>query len=302
MKKLIEAVPNFSEGRDEMILSSLARAIESCPGVRLLDRESDPSHNRSVFTLVGEGEPVAEASFRSVAEAVRRIDLNRHKGEHPRMGACDVLPFVPVSGATMGDCAALARRVGERVGRELGVPVYLYEEAATRPERRNLAEIRKPQFEGLRELIGRDPNRKPDFGPDRIHPTAGATAVGARFFLIAYNVNLATADVSVAKEIARRIREKDGGFPKVKALGFFLEDRRLAQVSMNLTNFTVTPILAVFEAIEREARSRGVGVVESELVGLAPEAALPPGVPQRIRLSRFDPDSQLIERRLLKSP
>ncbi len=300
MKKLIECIPNFSEGKKTETLEAISSAILGVPGVELLDREADPNHNRSVFTMVGEAGPVADAAFRAVAVAAGWIDLNHHQGEHPRMGACDVLPFVPLSGATMEDCVALAKQTGERIGNKLGIPVYLYEEAATRPERRNLAEIRKPQFEGLKDLIGKDPERKPDFGPSRIHATAGAIAVGARFFLIAYNVNLKTDNVALAKEIAKKIREKDGGFPKVKAMGFFLEDRKLAQVSMNLTNFTVTPILTVYEAIEREAKEKGVEILESELIGLAPQAAFPDGLAQRIRLARFDPETQIIERRIAR--
>lgn len=296
--KLVECIPNFSEGKNEKTLEALAKTIESATGVRLLDRTADPNHNRSVFTFVGEPGPVAEAAFRAVALASKTIDLREHRGEHPRMGACDVLPFVPLEGASMDDCVTLARACGERIGRELGIPVYLYEEAATRPERKNLADIRKPQFEGLRDSIGKDPQRAPDFGPPAIHPTAGAMAVGARFFLIAYNVNLASPDVALAKEIAKKIREKDGGFPKVKAMGFFLEDRQLAQVSMNLTNFQVTSVRTVYEAIEKEAKSRGVEILESELIGLAPAAALPAGVPQRVKLARFDAAEQIVENKL----
>lgn len=296
--KLVECVPNFSEGKNEQTLAAIAKAIEAVSGARLVDREADGNHHRAVFTLVGEPQAVAEAAFRGVAQAAKLIDLRHHQGEHPRMGACDVLPFIPLEGATMEDCIALARSTGERIGKELGIPVYLYEEAATRPERKNLAEIRKPQFEGLRDLIGKDPSRKPDFGPEKIHPSAGCMAVGARFFLVAYNVNLTTEDVSIAKDIAKKIREKDGGFPKVKAMGFFLEDRKLSQVSMNLTNFTVTPVLTVFEAIEKEAKARGVEILESELIGLAPAAALPSGVPQRVKLARFDPAAQIIENKL----
>jgi glutamate formiminotransferase len=228
---------------------------------------------------------------------MKRIDLREHTGEHPRMGATDVVPFVPVAGATMERCVQLARRCGQRLGDELGIPVFLYEQAATRPERRNLADVRKGQFEKLRELIGTDPARDPDFGPRAIHPTAGATAVGARKFLIAYNVNLRTADVELAKAIAKAIREKDGGFKCVKAMGFELEDRRLAQVSMNLTDFETTPILTVYEEVERRAKSAGVEVEESELVGLAPAAALPDAVARRVKLRDFDPRQQIVERR-----
>ncbi len=302
---LIECVPNFSEGRRAEVVDEIVAAAAAVPGVSVLDRTSDPSHNRSVVTLVGGGveggAELVEAAVRMAGVAARRIDLREHQGEHPRMGATDVIPFVPVSGATMAQCVALARRCGQRLGDELGIPVFLYEQAATRPERRNLADVRKGQFEKLRELIGSDPARDPDFGPRAIHPTAGATAVGARKFLIAYNVNLRTGDVDLAKAIAKSIREKDGGFPCVKAMGFHLEDRNLAQVSMNLTDFETTPILVAYEEIERRARAAGVEVEESELVGLAPAAALPDAVARRVKLRDFDPERQIVERRAARS-
>jgi glutamate formiminotransferase len=272
--------------------------IRAVDGVRLVDHTMDPDHNRAVVTFVGEGAPVSEAAFRAAARAKEVIDLNQHQGEHPRMGATDVVPFVPLEGSTMEECVGLAHRLGERVGRELAIPVFFYEAAALDPSRRNLADVRKGQFEGLRERIGTDPSRVPDAGPNRIHPTAGATAIGARFFLIAFNVNLETKDVQVAKDIAKKVREKDGGLPGIKAMGFYLDDVELSQVSMNVCNFQATSLLRVYEEIEREARARGVAIRESELVGLAPRAALPPGVPERIRLRGFDPVQQIIEERI----
>ncbi len=297
---LFELVPNFSEGRRAEVVDALVEAMLSPGGVYLLDKEMDADHNRCVLTLAGEGDALVEAALRGAAEAVKRIDLNEHRGAHPRMGALDVCPFVPLDDSTMEEAVALARKTGERIGRELEIPVFLYEEAASRPERRNLAKVRKGQFEGLKESIGKDPEREPDFGPNRIHPTAGAVAVGARFFLVAYNVNLETDDVSVAKRIAGKVRERDGGLPSVKALGFFLEDLGLAQVSMNLTNYRVTPIRKAFDAVAAEAEREGVGVRESELVGLVPREALDEETARHIKLVGFDPEVQILERRLEK--
>ena len=295
MDEIIECVPNFSEGRDRAKVDAIVAAARAAGAVKVLDLELDASHHRSVFTFAGTIAEVEKAAFAAVAAARERIDLNVHQGEHPRMGATDVLPFVPVRGTTMEACVALARRVGRRIGEELAIPVFFYEEAATRPERRNLADVRAGEFEGLREAIGRDPARAPDFGPPRIHPTAGATAVGARFFLVAYNVNLESDDVKLAKSIAKQIRERDGGLKCVKALGFFLEERRLAQVSMNLTNYQVTSIEKVYGEIERLARAAGVAIKESELVGLAPRAALPAETAARVKLAGFDPKKQILE-------
>jgi glutamate formiminotransferase len=294
---VIECVPNFSEGRRLEVVDAIVASAAAVPSVHVLDRTSDASHNRSVITLVGSGEDLVEAAVRMARTAMERIDLREHTGEHPRMGATDVVPFVPVAGVTMSRCVELARSCGRRLGEELGIPVFLYEFAATRPERKNLADVREGQFEGLREKIGTDPARVPDFGPAQIHPTAGATAVGARKFLIAYNVNLASNDVKLAKRIAKSIREKDGGFKCVKAMGFHLADRDLAQVSMNMTDYETTSLLTVYEAIERLAGEAGVKPLESELVGLAPAAALPGDVPARIQLRDFDPGKQIIERR-----
>ena len=295
LREIVECVPNFSEGRQPEVVDAIVAAATGAGAVKMLDREMDANHHRAVVTFAGPIREVERAAFAAVAAARERIDLNRHQGEHPRMGATDVLPFVPVRGASMEACVALARRVGRRIGEELAIPVFFYEEAATRPERRNLADVRAGEFEGLREKIGTDPARAPDFGPPHIHPTAGATAVGARFFLVAYNVNLASDDVKLAKAIAKKIRERDGGLKCVKALGFFLEDRKLAQVSMNLTNYQVTSIERVYAEIEGLARAAGVGILESELVGLAPRAALPDGVPARVKLAGFDPKKQILE-------
>ncbi len=294
---LIECVPNFSEGRRAQIVDEIVAAMAGVSGVSVLDRTSDASHNRSVVTMVGSGENLVEAAVRGAGVAAKRIDLREHSGEHPRMGATDVIPFVPVAGATMAHCVELARECGRRLGEELGIPVFLYEAAATRPERRNLAKVREGQFEGLRDLIGKDAARDPDFGPRAIHPTAGCTAVGARKFLIAYNVNLASNDVALAKSIAKAIREKDGGFPCVKAMGFHLADTDLAQVSMNMVDYETTSLLTVYEAIERLAREAGVEPLESELIGLAPAAALPDAVARRVKLRDFNPAQQIVERR-----
>lgn len=297
MKPIVECVPNFSEGRDLAILDQIVVAMSAVPGITLLGREMDASHNRSVVTLVGEGEAVVEAAFQGAAKAIELIDLTRHQGEHPRMGAVDVIPFVPVRGATMADCVELAQRLGRRLGDELKLPVFLYEEAASRPDRKNLADVRRGQFEGLREAIGKDPDRTPDYGPNSIHPTAGAVAVGARPFLVAYNVYLGTPDVQVAKKIAAAVRGANGGLQFVKALGFFIEERGLAQVSMNLVNTTRTPIHRVVEMIRVEAARYGVAVLESEIVGLVPAEALFDAARHHLQLNQFEA-SQVLETRL----
>jgi glutamate formiminotransferase/formiminotetrahydrofolate cyclodeaminase len=294
---LVECVPNFSEGRRPEVVDAICAAMTAVPGVALLDREMDRDHHRAVVTLAGEGTAVAEAAFRGIARAAELIDLRTHQGEHPRMGDTDVVPFIPLGATTMDDCVRLAGQLGERVGRELGIPVFLSESAARRPERRNLADVRKGQYEKLRELIGTDPARDPDFGPRRIHDRAGATAIGARFFLIAYNVNLATPDVAVAKQIASLVREKDGGLRAVKAMGFALAERGLAQVSMNLVDYRETSPAQAFAAIARHAAERGIAIAESELVGLIPAAALEASAVQALKIANFRPD-QVIEARL----
>jgi glutamate formiminotransferase len=297
MDKIVECVPNFSEGRRAEVVDEIVRAM-SIAGVRLLDREMDADHNRSVITLAGEPNAIEDAAFRGIASAARLIDLDTHRGEHPRIGATDVVPFVPVRGITMDECVAMARRLGERVARELDIPVYLYERAATRPERRDLAYIRRGEYEALKQEIGTNPDRAPDFGPRRVGK-AGATAIGARQYLIAYNVNLATSDLKIAKEIAAVIREKNGGLPSVKAKGFLLREKNVAQVSMNLTDFTVTGILTAFNAVQAEADKRGVQVLESELVGLVPLEALTQLAAQALKLPALSA-RQIVELRVLE--
>jgi glutamate formiminotransferase len=295
-RKLVECVPNVSEGRDREAVAAMAEAIRSVPNVFLLDVQSDPDHHRSVFTFVGEPEAVAEAVFRLFEAALPRIDLRRHRGEHPRMGAVDVVPFVPVRGVTMADCVELAKKVGEEIWRRFRVPVYLYGEAATRPERADLSEIRKGEFEGFFAKI-KDPKWHPDFGEPEVHPTAGVTAVGAREFLIAFNVNLGTSDLRVAKEIAKAVRFSSGGLRYVKALGMELKERGIVQVSMNLTNFRKTPLPRVLELVRREAARFGVPVVGTEIVGLIPEEALVQVAEYYLQLEKFSL-GQVLERRI----
>ncbi len=297
MAEVVECVPNFSEGRRREVIDKITSSIRSVTGVKVLDVESDTDHNRSVVTFVGDGESVKEAAFRGARTAKELIDLNKHSGQHPRMGALDVLPFVPISGVSMEDCVAVANQVGERIARELGIPVFLYEAAARRPERKNLENVRRGEFEGLREAIGRDDMRVPDYGPRAVHPTAGATAVGARMPLIAFNVNLKSTDITVAKDIARKIRASSGGLPHVKALGLSLADRRMVQVSMNLTDYTVTPVSTVFDAIQREAKDRGIEIAEGELIGLIPLDAVCEVTAKTLKILAFG-SKQVLERRI----
>ena len=300
-QKLLEFVPNFSEGRNQSLVDAIVKAMTAVPGAQLLGKELDPNHNRAVVTLAGPAEAMAEAAFQGARAAMAGIDLRVHKGEHKRMGAMDVCPFVPLAGATMADAVATARAVGKRLGEELGLPVFLYAEAAARESRRVLGNFRNKEFEGLMGLVGTDPEYAPDFGPARMHPSAGATAVGARNFLIAYNVNLATQDVQLAKDIAKAVREKDGGLKKVQAMGFFLDDKKLSQVSMNLLDFNVTGIRRVFDEVAARARAAGVEVAESELVGLLPAAAIDGDLARHVRLRDFDPAVQVVEERLRAS-
>jgi glutamate formiminotransferase/formiminotetrahydrofolate cyclodeaminase len=296
MQQLIECVPNFSEGRRSDVIDAIIAAITSVSGVVLLDRESDANHNRSVVTLVGDAVAVEEAAFRGAAKATELIDLDAHRGAHPRMGATDVIPFIPIRDATSEDCIAIARRLGERVGRELAIPVYLYEDAATREANRNLADVRRGEYEGLKVEIETNPERAPDFGPRKLGK-AGAVAIGVRFPLIAYNVNLGTTDVKIAKAIAKKVRFSSGGLPFVKALGFELADRQLVQVSMNLTNYTQTGIAKVFALIAEEAKQHGVPIVESEIVGLVPQQALLDTATDYLKLANFSPH-QILEVKL----
>ncbi len=269
---LIESVPNVSEGRRLDVVDRLVEAIEAGEGVYLLDRTSDASHNRSVFTMAGEHGPVTDALERLIAAAIHEIDMDLHTGEHPRIGAVDVIPFVPLAATTMDDCIELARTFGERIATRFGLPVFLYAQAATRPERVKLADVRRGQYEGLKVEIGQQ-GRGPDFGPARLHPSAGAVAVGARPFLIAYNINLDSSDVELAKRVARRVRESGGGLPRVQASGFWIEELGRAQVSMNVLDFATTPLWLVWETVRDVAAEDGVELAESELIGLAPLAA-----------------------------
>src|SRR5438132_10675450 len=263
MPEIVESVPNFCEGRRKEVVDAIASAIASVPGVRVLDQEMDADHNRSVFTFVGDRTSVAEAAFRGAKQAIEVIDMNRHRGEHPRVGALDVLPFVPIAGVTMDDCVALAQSVGKRIADDLDVPVYLYEAAATRTDRRALPDVRRGEYEGLKADIATNPDRKPDFGPAKLHPTAGACIVGARPVLIAWNVNLKTRDVAIARRIAKAIRESDGGLPAVRAKGFELADRGLVQVSMNMVDYRKTSLVQAFEAVRTLAAKEGVEIAES---------------------------------------
>ena len=289
MRQLVECVPNFSEGRDAARVEAIVAAIREVSGIFVLGRESDADHNRSVITLAGEPDAVVEAAVRAVGKAAALIDLTQQMGAHPRIGATDVVPFIPVRGVTIDDCVALAKRAGREIWERYRIPVYFYEAAAQRPERKNLENIRKGQFEGLREEAPRNPDRSPDIGGPGLHPTAGATVVGARKFLIAYNINLNTPDVEIAKRIAKTIRASSGGLPFVKAMGVDLRARNLAQVSMNLTDFEQTPIHLVFETVKREAERHGVGIVGSEIVGLIPRRAIEITAESYLQVENFSP-------------
>jgi glutamate formiminotransferase len=294
MSTLVECVPNFSEGRDKAKVDAIVDAMK-IDGVYLLDREMDADHNRCVITLVGEREPIQEAAIRGVGKAAELIDLTSHQGAHPRMGAADVVPFIPIDGVTIEDCVAMAKHVGAEIWKRFQIPVYLYEAAAASPERQNLENIRRGQFEGIRAEIATNPARKPDFGDPRVHPTAGATVVGARKFLIAYNVFLNTTDVEIAKKIAKAIRFSSGGMRFVKGAGFLV--RGQAQVSMNLTDFEQTPVHRVFELVKREAARYGIMPVSSEIVGLIPKKALEQAAEWFLQVENFD-SSLILENRL----
>ncbi len=296
---LIECVPNVSEGRRPDVVDALVEAAGATPGVAVLDHSSDASHNRSVITMAGDADALAAAVLALFERAIARVDLRQHRGEHPRLGAVDVVPFVPIEDVTMADCVRLARRVGREVSERFELPVYLYEEAATREDRRGLEDIRRGEFEGLAAKMAQ-PGWEPDFGPRTPHPSAGATVIGARMPLIAYNVNLATDRLDVAKKIAAAVRFSSGGLRYVKALGLELEDRKVVQVSMNLTNYEKTPIHRVFELVRREAERHGVAILESEIVGLVPAAALTAAARWYLQLDRFSPD-QVLEDRLRRA-
>jgi glutamate formiminotransferase len=298
MKRLVECVPNFSEGRDRERIDAIAGAMSGVPGAWMLDLHTDPDHNRSVVTLAGEPAALLEAALRGVAKAVELIDLRQHSGEHPRIGAADVLPFVPVEGVDMNDCVELAREAGREIWSRYHVPVYFYEKAAMRPERRRLESVRSGEFEYLREEALRNDQRMPDIGGPGLHPSAGAIAVGARKFLVAYNIDLNTPDVTVAKEIARAVRASNGGLQHVKAIGVELKDRGVAQVSMNLTDFDETPIRRAFDAVRFEAERRGYKIRGSQIVGLVPRKAIGADDPEYLQLEDFSPDKKILENRL----
>lgn len=296
MKKLIECVPNFSEGKDQVKIKAIVDAGR-INGVTILDIESDSDHHRMLTTIVGQPELVFKSVWAMIKKTTELINMEEHQGEHPRIGATDVVPFVPVAEVSMEECVALAKRLGKRVGEELNIPVYLYEAAATRPERVNLAQVRQGEYEGLKKEIKNNPDRKPDFGPSRMHPTAGAMVIGARKFLIAYNVNLGTTDVQVAKDLANLVREKTGGFPAVKAMGFEIKDQNCVQVSMNLCDFEKTNMDVVFRKIKREAVKRRVKILGSEIYGMVPLAALKEINLKELELINFQ-KNQILENRL----
>lgn len=296
MPQIVQCVPNISEGRRPEVIEAVINEIRQIPGVVLLDYSPDADHNRTVITYIGELEPVKEAAFRLTAKAVELIDMEQHTGEHPRIGAVDVVPFVPIQGVKMEECVAAAKEVAKRIAGELKVPTYLYGEAAQRPERANLSNIRKGQYETLKVEIANE-ERHPDFGPAKTHPSAGATVVGARMPLVAFNVNLATDQKWIADHIAKAVRESSGGFKNVKGMGVILEDRKQVQVSMNLENYMKTPIYRVFETVKREAARYGVAVVGSEIIGLVPQQALLDVAEWYLQVEQFNSE-QVLENRL----
>ncbi|HEP1376607.1 TPA: glutamate formimidoyltransferase [Streptococcus pyogenes] len=298
MAKIVECIPNFSEGQNQAVIDGLVATAKSIPGVTLLDYSSDASHNRSVFTLVGDDQSIQEAAFQLVKYASENIDMTKHHGEHPRMGATDVCPFVPIKDITTQECVEVSKQVAERINRELGIPIFLYEDSATRPERQNLAKVRKGQFEGMPEKLLEE-DWAPDYGDRKIHPTAGVTAVGARMPLVAFNVNLDTDNIDIAHKIAKIIRGSGGGYKYCKAIGVMLEDRHIAQVSMNMVNFEKCSLYRTFETIRFEARRYGVNVIGSEVIGLAPAKALIDVAEYYLQVEDFDYPKQVLENHLL---
>ena len=298
MTKIVECIPNFSEGRVAESIEKLAQVARSVTGVTLLDYSSDASHNRSVFTLIGDPDGIAEVAFKLCKKASETIDMTKQSGEHPRMGATDVIPFVPIRNITVDECVEISKKVAKRMWDELGIPSFLYEYSATSPGRQNLAAVRKGQFEGMPEKLLLD-EWAPDFGERKIHPTAGITAVGARPPLIAYNVNLDTPDIEIANAIAKTIRGSSGGYKYCKAIGIKLEDRNIAQVSMNMVNCEETPIYRVFEAIKFEAKRWGVNIIGSELIGLAHSKALIDCAEYYLQIENFDYNTQVLENHLI---
>jgi glutamate formiminotransferase len=298
MAKLVECIPNFSEGRDAELIGEFVKIVEGTPGVMLMDHSSDSSHNRSVFTFAGNPEGVLEAAFKAAKLAVEKIDLTKHTGEHPRMGAVDVIPFVPLKDMTVEECVEMSKTLGQRLWDELKLPVFLYEESASAPGRKNLAALRKGQFEGMTKKLQK-PEWKPDFG-DTLHPTDGIVACGARFPLVAFNVNLNTSNVEIANNIAKIIRESSGGLRAVKSIGIMLEDRNIAQVSINMTNYTQTPLYRVLELVKIEAARYGVLVTGTEIIGLTPMNALIDCAHYYLMIEDFKPEEQVLENYLLK--
>lgn len=298
MAKLVECIPNFSEGRNQAVIDGLADVAKSVPGCTLMDVQSDATHNRCVFTLVGSPEGIEEVAFQLCKKAAETIDMTKHEGAHPRMGATDVIPFVPTVGMTVAECVEISKRLAQRIWEELKIPSFLYEDSATSLDRVNLASVRKGQFEGMPEKL-LQPEWAPDYGERKIHPTAGITAIGARMPLVAFNVNLGTSDVQVAKNIAKVIRGSSGGFKYCKAIGLLLEDRNVAQVSMNMVNYEGTPLYRVFEVIRAEAERWGVPIIGSELVGLTPAKALVDCAEYYLKIENFDYHKQVMENHLI---
>ena len=298
MARIIECVPNCSEGRNKEVIEYIADAVRKVPGVVITDYSSDESHNRSVFTIVGDPDQMAEAAFQFAKACVEKIDMTKHEGAHPRMGAVDVIPFTPVKDVSMEECIELSKKVAERIWTELSMPVTLYEESCTAPHRRNLAAIRKGQFEAMPEKL-KDPQWHPDYGNQEIHPTAGIVAVGARFPLVAFNINLSTSDIEIANKIAKTIRESSGGMKWIKAIGVMLEDRNIAQVSINMINYTKTPMYRVFENVRFEAERYGVQIVGSEVIGVVPMDAMIDAAEYYLKVENFDKDSQIMEKHLI---
>lgn len=299
LTKIIECVPNFSEGKRNDVIEEIIKPFKKADGVYLLDYDPDPNHNRVVVTVIGTPEKVKNAVFEATKVATELIDMEKHVGEHPRIGATDVIPFIPLRGVTMDEAIKLAHDLGKKIADELSIPVYFYEEAALLPERKNLEVIRKGQYEGLKKEITK-PERKPDVGPAKMHPTAGAMVVGARGPLIAFNVNLGTTDIEIAKKIARFVRHSSGGLRYIKAIGVDLSNRGMVQVSMNLTNYEKTAIYRVFELINIEAKRWGVNIIESEIVGLLPAESLFDSISYYLKLKNFSPEKQVVELRLLE--
>lgn len=296
MAKLVQCVPNFSVGRDKETLETILDEIRRVENVKLLDYSMDKDHNRSVVTMLGEPEAVLEAAFGAIKRASEVIDMTQHQGEHPRMGATDVVPFIPISDVTMEECVELSKKLGEKVGTELGISVYLYEKSASSPSRENLADVRKGQYEGMGEKLKAE-GWTPDFGPAELNTKAGVTAIGARMPLVAYNINLGTNNLDVAKKIAKAIRAKTGGFTYCKALGLEITERDIVQVSINMVDYTKTPLFRVFDTVEREAQRYGVNVIGSEIIGLVPMEALIDTADYYLRLEGFD-KSQILEKRM----